>query len=526
MRYNNTSSFLASLTFTAPAGSVSIKAEFVPGNTSTAVGYGYYLDNLRLARMTGTNLDTSNFVSGTIVSQNTDGWSTNWATAYMNVLTGSPNKLRVAGETPVIQRNFPVSPNDDYELTYTQSENNSVTFTVEQSPNGTSGWTSLVNTTSMNGTQTKYFTPTEAFVRVRYSGSAAYSLANMKLVGIDVDTLYTLIARGSYRYGFQGQERDDEIKGEGNSLNFEYRMHDPRLGRFFALDPLTKDYPWNSPYAFSENNVIHCLELEGLEKIEHYSYNPTTKKLKHEWTEIDNNLKQNINMYHTWKDKKIVETKVHGKKNGEDYFVKYKGEPNMDNVYMQFKSTQAAKAPPSQSFAHGSDYYASDPTYYDPMEGGDDGANAGGYLGGEKGWNENGGKELFFGTIGVVLSGGTIALEGGSVWAYGGLVSSADDMTTRRGGQTFLSSTTGIAPGTLNNIKFVFGAADLANGTKGFISTAAKTPNFGSALTTAENFGLFNIGYSTFTTTLSGADMLKPKEPSDRLSKGKFAVQF
>lgn len=65
--------------------------------------------------------------------------------------------------------------------------------------------------------------------------------------------------------GFQGQEEDDEIKGEGNSVNFEFRMHDPRLGRFFAVDPLSDKYPHNSPYAFSENRVIDAVELEGLE---------------------------------------------------------------------------------------------------------------------------------------------------------------------------------------------------------------------------------------------------------------------
>ena len=43
-------------------------------------------------------------------------------------------------------------------------------------------------------------------------------------------------------------------------------MHDPRAGRFFTVDPLTKQYPWNSSYAFSENNVIQYIELEGLEK--------------------------------------------------------------------------------------------------------------------------------------------------------------------------------------------------------------------------------------------------------------------
>ena len=68
-----------------------------------------------------------------------------------------------------------------------------------------------------------------------------------------------------YRYGFQNQEMDDELKGEGNSVNFTYRMHDPRLGRFLSLDPLSEKYPRNSPFAFSENRVIDGIELEGLE---------------------------------------------------------------------------------------------------------------------------------------------------------------------------------------------------------------------------------------------------------------------
>lgn len=69
----------------------------------------------------------------------------------------------------------------------------------------------------------------------------------------------------SYRYGFQNQEKDDEIKGAGNSVNYTFRMHDPRVGRFFAVDPLASKYPWNSTYAFSENRVIDGAELEGLE---------------------------------------------------------------------------------------------------------------------------------------------------------------------------------------------------------------------------------------------------------------------
>lgn len=72
---------------------------------------------------------------------------------------------------------------------------------------------------------------------------------------------------GDYRYGFQGQEKDDEIKGGGNSINFKFRMYDPRLGRFFAVDPLAAKYAYNSPYAFSENRLIDAIELEGLEKV-------------------------------------------------------------------------------------------------------------------------------------------------------------------------------------------------------------------------------------------------------------------
>ena len=80
----------------------------------------------------------------------------------------------------------------------------------------------------------------------------------------------------AYRYGFQGQEKDDELKGEGNSLNYTFRMHDPRVGRFFAIDPLFKDYAWNSPYAFSENRVIDGRELEGLEWIGAFTWGKET----------------------------------------------------------------------------------------------------------------------------------------------------------------------------------------------------------------------------------------------------------
>ena len=68
-----------------------------------------------------------------------------------------------------------------------------------------------------------------------------------------------------YRYGYQGQEQDDEVKGKGNSVNYKYRMHDPRVGRFFVVDPLMRDYPGLSTYQFSGNVLLNAIEAEGLE---------------------------------------------------------------------------------------------------------------------------------------------------------------------------------------------------------------------------------------------------------------------
>jgi hypothetical protein len=75
------------------------------------------------------------------------------------------------------------------------------------------------------------------------------------------------VSGDGYRFGFQGQEGDDEWSGEGSMLAFKYRIHDVRLGRFLSVDPLSDSYPWNSVYAFSENRLIDGLEFEGLEVV-------------------------------------------------------------------------------------------------------------------------------------------------------------------------------------------------------------------------------------------------------------------
>ncbi|OEK09132.1 hypothetical protein A8C32_10380 [Flavivirga aquatica] len=64
-----------------------------------------------------------------------------------------------------------------------------------------------------------------------------------------------------YRYGFQGQEKDDEVKGEGNSYDYGARFHDPRVGRWLSLDAVSKSYQGN--YNFASNSPIMLIDKGG-----------------------------------------------------------------------------------------------------------------------------------------------------------------------------------------------------------------------------------------------------------------------
>jgi len=87
-----------------------------------------------------------------------------------------------------------------------------------------------------------------------------------------------LVGQNGYRYGFQGQEKDDDWTGvTGINIDYKYRIYDSRIGRFMSVDPLTTKYPSNSTYSFSENKVINGIEMEGLEWVLKI-YSPSVSK--------------------------------------------------------------------------------------------------------------------------------------------------------------------------------------------------------------------------------------------------------
>ena len=116
-------------------------------------------------------------------------------------------------------------------------------FTAERS-------TGILSITALNGGNGN--------INVAYAGYPTYTLVPQTVVA-------TVCNNEWYRYGFNGQMKDNEWAGVGNHYEFKCREFDPRTGRFISVDPLLKKYPWNSDYAFAENNVIWAKDLEGLE---------------------------------------------------------------------------------------------------------------------------------------------------------------------------------------------------------------------------------------------------------------------
>lgn len=88
----------------------------------------------------------------------------------------------------------------------------------------------------------------------------------------------------NYRYGFNGKENDNDVKGEGNEQNYGMRIYDSRLGRFLSVDPLTKEYPKFTPYSFASNAPIHAIDVEGLESSADLDMNDPNVHIMYQWS--------------------------------------------------------------------------------------------------------------------------------------------------------------------------------------------------------------------------------------------------
>ncbi len=97
------------------------------------------------------------------------------------------------------------------------------------------------------------------------SPNVGFTVSNIHIDQYNANVNTTMAMRvGGYKYGFNGMEKDDEIKGSGNSYDFGARMLDVRLGKFLSADPLASWAPGWSPYRYGFDNPINCTDPTGL----------------------------------------------------------------------------------------------------------------------------------------------------------------------------------------------------------------------------------------------------------------------
>ncbi len=114
---------------------------------------------------------------------------------------------------------------------------------------------------------------------------------------------------GIYRYGFNGMENDNEIKGDGNSIDYGARIYDPRIGRWFARDPLAGKYPSLSTYNYTANNPILFVDYDGrdfgIEMDEDADGNKTMIIVANIYTVSSHTAKQARKGVESWNNKEI-----------------------------------------------------------------------------------------------------------------------------------------------------------------------------------------------------------------------------
>jgi RHS repeat-associated protein len=181
---------------------------------------------------------------------------------------------------------FAVAPDNDLLLIYLleQEKQNARKKWVKGK-----GWEMLLPPNSVDGEIRTYTRGNKEYYLSDYRGNVMATISDIKIPhssdGVTVD-FYTadLITATDYypfgsiiksrtyrrdtknpRYGFNGKENDNEVKGEGNQQDYGMRIYDPRLGRFLSTDPITGEYPELTPYQFASNTPIQAIDLDGLE---------------------------------------------------------------------------------------------------------------------------------------------------------------------------------------------------------------------------------------------------------------------
>src|SRR5690554_4537462 len=254
-------------------------------NKSMCANLGYQIDNVfisydTLEVVTGNTIIVSdtlfiinNDFENPVIEPNgagvkIDGWTHYSPSTTLSVEPHNGSdwlKVVSTNGTHGAHQGFSVEPGETYtfeiDLHRPSGMNNVINIVIWKNTGPSGAYTLHVLNTDGSNTFNYTATSSNIYIQIRQAGT--YYLDNIKMYRTYQDTVFVggFDVDMAYRYGYNTQERVDEVSGKGNHYTAEFWEYSPRLGRRWNIDPVVK--PWESGYAVMGNNPIWNIDPNG-----------------------------------------------------------------------------------------------------------------------------------------------------------------------------------------------------------------------------------------------------------------------
>lgn len=254
----------------SPNATFKIIVEMYPASTFSSCGF--FIDDLELLKEESFD-NYNNFLPGVVIPYNPNYWSSK---NILTLPTINNNALRISNNTVQegFKRNVTLAAKK-YTFSFFMDKgledlNDKEYFSVDIL-NSTNAivytYTTKVNATgyyNFDYTATTAGTYTWRFRRVSLNGRSTSGTAYFDDFKVSYNTQQSqqvCSAPKNYRFGFNTQEKDDEVYGAGNLNTAEFWEYDTRIGRRWNLDPVPDES--ESQYAVNKNNPIQYNDPDG-----------------------------------------------------------------------------------------------------------------------------------------------------------------------------------------------------------------------------------------------------------------------
>src|SRR5690554_518510 len=120
-----------------------------------------------------------------------------------------------------------------------------------------------IHVLNTDGSNTFNYTATSSNIYIQIRQAGTYYLDNIRMYRTYQDTVFVsgYEVDRAYRYGYNTQERVDEVSGKGNHYTAEFWEYSPRIGRRWNVDPVYKHHLSN--YSVMSGNPISRVDPNG-----------------------------------------------------------------------------------------------------------------------------------------------------------------------------------------------------------------------------------------------------------------------